>query len=416
MNVETIRRDFPILTRQVHGHDLVYLDNAATTQKPRVVLDALRDFYETSNANIHRGIHLLAEESTERYEATRAHVARFLRVPAGDDAQVIFTRNATEAINLVAYAWARKHLQPGDEILLTVMEHHANLVPWYQAAEATGAVVRFVDIDDEGRLRSDQFRHLLTGKTKIVAVTHASNVLGTINPVAELARAAHAQGALVLVDGAQSAPHLSVDMTAMDGDFFVLSAHKMLGPTGVGVLYARRGVLEQMDPFLTGGEMISKVTLGDATWNELPWKFEAGTPNIADVVAFDAALTYLETIGLDAIRAHEQQLIRYALQALARISGLTIYGPKTPSDRTGVISFNVGDLHPHDLGTALDRQGIAIRAGHHCAQPLMRRLGVPATGRASFYLYNTEAEIDALAVAISGAVEFFSGRARAAAR
>ena len=414
MNVHKIRQDFPILARQVHGHPLVYLDNAATTQKPRVVIDALRDFYETTNANIHRGIHALAELSTEQYEATRAHVARFINAPGHDVAQIVFTRNATEAINLVAHAWGRKFLQPGDEMLLTVMEHHSNLVPWYLAAQATGAVLKFVDIDEAGLLRMDQFRELLTGKTKLVAVTHASNVLGTINPVRDIVRAAHAAGAVVLVDGAQSVPHFPVDASALDADFLVFSAHKMLGPTGVGVLHARKRILETMDPFLGGGEMISKVQLGEATWNELPWKYEAGTPNIADVVAFDAALSYLGEIGLDAIRAHEERLVSYGLKVLAQIPDITLFGPPNANQRTGVIAFNVGDLHPHDLGTALDRQGIAIRAGHHCAQPLMRRLDVPATGRASFYLYNTVEEIDVLAGAIREAVKFFSGRVKAA--
>ena len=414
-DVKTIRHDFPILSRHVHGRPLVYLDNAATTQKPRAVIKTLSEFYETTNANIHRGLHALAEASTAQYEATREHVARFVHIPRHDPAQIIFTRNATEAINLVAHAWGRKFLRPGDEILLTVMEHHSNLVPWFLTAKATGAVLKFVDIDEQGQLRMDQWRQLLTGKTKLVAVTHASNVLGTINPIPEMVREAHALGAVVLVDGAQSVPHFPVDVTALDCDFLAFSAHKMLGPTGVGVLYARKTLLETMDPFLAGGEMISKVTLGEATWNELPWKYEAGTPNIADVVAFDAALTYLEEIGLEAIRAHEERLTAYGLQVLGRIPGIKLYGPPKAAQRTGVIAFNVGDLHPHDVGTALDRQGIAIRAGHHCAQPLMRRLHVPATGRASFYLYNTEEEIDALGAAIDEAIKFFSGRATAAA-
>ena len=416
LDVAAIRREFPILSRQVHGRPLVYLDNAATTQKPRVVIAALREFYETTNANIHRGLHLLAEESTAKYECTREHVARFLNVPQHDPAQIIFTRNATEAINLVAHAWARKFLTRGDEILLTVMEHHSNLVPWFLLAKATGVVLKFVDIDTQGQLRMDQLRRLVTKKTKLVSVTQASNVLGTINPMPEIVREAHAQGALVLVDGAQSVPHFPVDVQALDCDFLAFSAHKMLGPTGVGVLYARKAILETMDPFLGGGEMISKVTLEGATWNELPWKYEAGTPNIGDVVAFDAALTYLEDIGLDAVRAHEERLVTYGLETLSRLSGITLYGPPTATQRTGVISFNVGDLHPHDLGTALDRSGVAVRAGHHCAQPLMRRLGVPATARASFYLYNTEAEIDALAEAIEEAVQFFSQTARRGGR
>jgi cysteine desulfurase/selenocysteine lyase len=404
-DVEAVRRDFPILQRTVHGKPLVYLDNAATTQKPVAVIDALVEYYERYNANIHRGLHTLAEEATARYEETRSKVAGFINAPATEE--VIFTRNATESINLVAHAWGRKYLRPGDEIVLTVMEHHSNLVPWQLLAKAVGAVLRFVDIDEEGRLLGGDWERLIGAKTKLVAVTQMSNVLGTINPVKEIAALAHQRGALVLVDGAQSVPHLPVDVQELDCDFLAFSGHKMLGPTGVGVLYARRSVLEGMDPFLGGGEMISKVTLEESTWNELPWKYEAGTPNIADVVAFGAAIDYLRGLDMESVRAHEVDLAGYALDVLGRIPELVIYGPPDAASRGGVIAFNLGDLHPHDVGTVLDSYGIAIRAGHHCAQPLMKRLGVVATGRASFYIYNRRREVDALAEGIREVLRFF---------
>jgi cysteine desulfurase/selenocysteine lyase len=407
-DVEAVRGDFPILQRTVHGRPLVYLDNAATTQKPVAVIDALVEYYEHYNANIHRGLHTLAEEATARYEETRAKVAGFINAPATEE--IIFTRNATESINLVAHAWGRKYLRRGDEIVLTVMEHHSNLIPWQLLAGEVGAVLRFVDIDEEGRLLRDDWERLIGAKTKLVAVTQMSNVLGTINPVKEIAALAHQRGALVLVDGAQSVPHLPVDVQDLDCDFLVFSGHKMLGPTGVGVLYARRDVLEGMDPFLGGGEMISKVTLEGSTWNELPWKYEAGTPNIADVVAFGAAIDYLLGLGMESVRAHEVDLAGYALDVLGRIPELVVYGPRDATGRGGVIAFNLGDLHPHDVGTVLDSFGIAIRAGHHCAQPLMRRLGVVATGRASLYVYNRRQEIDALAEGIREVGRFF-GRA-----
>jgi len=407
-DVEAVRGDFPILQRTVHGKPLVYLDNAATTQKPVAVIDALVEYYERYNANIHRGLHTLAEEATARYEETRSKVAGFINAPATEE--VIFTRNTTESINLVAHAWGRKYLRPGDEIVLTVMEHHSNLVPWQLLAKAVGAVLRFVDINEEGRLLWGDWERLIGAKTKLVAVTHMSNVLGTINPVKEIAALAHQRGALVLVDGAQSVPHLPVDVQELDCDFLAFSSHKMLGPTGVGVLYARRSVLEGMDPFLGGGEMISKVTLEESTWNELPWKYEAGTPNIADVVAFGAAIDYLRGLDMESVRAHEVDLAGYALDVLGRIPELVIYGPRDAASRGGVIAFNLGDLHPHDVGTVLDSYGIAIRAGHHCAQPLMKRLGVVATARASFYVYNRREEINALAEGIREVARFF-GRA-----
>lgn len=407
LDVRHIRQDFPILDRTVHGKPLVYLDNAATTQKPRQVIEALTTYYSRSNANIHRGLHTLAEEATASYEAVRQHVARF--IGAASPRSVVFTRNATEAINLFAWSWGRSRLGAGDHILLTEMEHHSNLVPWQLLAKATGASLAFVPITDDGRLRLDELDRLLTPRTKLVALTHMSNVLGAITPVARVIEAAHRRGAVVLVDGAQSVPHMSVDVQRLNCDALAFSAHKMLGPTGVGVLYARETLLEAMDPFLGGGEMISDVQLTSSTWNDLPWKFEAGTPNIADVIAFGEALAYLEAAGMDAVRAHERELTAYAWTRLRRVDGLTLYGPPGDAeDRGGVISFNLEGLHPHDAGTVLDGEGIAVRAGHHCAKPLMRRLGLAATLRASFYLYNTREDVDRLIEAIRTVQNFFS--------
>ncbi|MBI1976389.1 MAG: cysteine desulfurase [Candidatus Omnitrophica bacterium] len=412
MNAQKLRQDFPILSRQIHGQPLVYLDNAATTQKPRAVIEALKRYYETTNANIHRGVHTLSEEATDQYEDVRAKVAQFINAPEHDPSQILFTRNATEAINLVARAWGGENLKPGDEILLTVMEHHSNLIPWYLIAKEKGARTVFVDIDEQGFLRMEEFKKKLTSRTKIVAVTHASNVLGTINPVAEIGKLAHDAGTLFLVDGAQSVPHLPMDVQKIGADFLAFSAHKMLGPTGVGVLYGRKELLEAMPPFLGGGEMISKVTLGEAAWNEVPWKYEAGTPNIADVIAFGAALDYLQEIGMETVQKHEQELVSYALRVLSALEEIVLYGPAKPEQRTGVVSFNVGTIHPHDISQILDSRGIAIRAGHHCAQPLMRRLNVVATARASFYLYNTPQEIDLLVEALKEARKFFGHVAR----
>jgi cysteine desulfurase/selenocysteine lyase len=405
IDVQRVRDDFPILSRSVHGRPLVYLDNAATTQKPRVVIDALVDYYENLNANVHRGIHALSEEATARYEEVRLKVARFIGAPAAED--IVFTRNTTESINLVAHAWGRKHLRAGDEILLTIMEHHSNLIPWQLLARDTGVKLRFVDIDDEGRLLWDDFERLVGPRTRLVSVAHMSNVLGTINPVRDIVDLAHSHGALVLVDGAQSVPHLPVDVGALDCDFLAFSAHKMLGPTGVGVLHARQGLFEEMDPFLGGGEMISRVLLEESTWNDVPWKYEAGTPNIADVIAFGAAIEYLQGLGMDAVRAHEKEITAYALEALSAVPQVTVYGPRDVESRGGVVSFNLGDLHPHDLGTVLDRYGVAVRAGHHCAQPLMRRLGCVATARASFYVYNRLDEVDTLIEGVREADRFF---------
>ena len=411
LDPKRLRDDFPILRREVHGKPLVYLDNAATTQKPRQVLEALTAFYSRSNANIHRGIHTLAEEATEAYEAVRERTARFIRAPSSR--AIVFTRNATESINLFANAWGRTRLQPGDRILLSEMEHHSNLVPWQLLAKATGAELAFLKVGDDGRLILDGLDALLTPRTKLVAVSHMSNVLGTINPVERIAERAHQRGAVVLVDAAQSVPHLPVDVQRLGCDALAFSSHKMLGPTGVGVLYARETLLESMEPFLGGGEMISDVQLTSATWNEIPWKFEAGTPNIADVVAFGEALAYLERLGMEAVQAHEQQLVAYALKQLGAVDGITLYGPPAGQERGGVVSFNLKGLHPHDVGTVLDGEGIAIRAGHHCAKPLMRRLGVTATARASFYLYNTREEVDRLIEAVRVVQAFFGRRPEA---
>ncbi|MCH7698894.1 MAG: cysteine desulfurase [Chloroflexi bacterium] len=407
MAIETkrIREDFPILKREVHGKPLVYLDNAATTQKPQVLIDALVEYYSSYNANIHRGIHALAEEATGKYEATRQTVADFIGAP--DASNIVFTRNTTESINLVAHAWGRKFLTAGDEIVLSTMEHHSNLVPWQTLAKEKGVVLRFIDIDDDGQFVQDDIERHIGPKTKLVAVTHMSNVLGTINPVREIAERAHQHGALVLLDGAQSVPHLPVNVQELDCDFLAFSAHKMLGPTGVGVLYAKRELFEEMDPFLGGGEMIRRVQLEESTWNDVPWKFEAGTPNIGDVCAFSAAIDYLSGLGMENVRAHEIEMVQEGVRRLANVPGITIYGPESAERRGGVISFNLDNVHPHDLGTVLDHHGVAIRAGHHCAQPLMGRLDVVATARASFYVYNEKEEFDALIEGIEAAARLF---------
>jgi cysteine desulfurase/selenocysteine lyase len=410
LDIQRIRDDFPILKRDVHGRPLVYFDNTATTQKPKQVIDALVHYYEHYNANIHRGIHALAEEATARYEETRQKTADFIGAPGPEC--IVFTRNATESINLVAHAWGRKFLREGDEIVLSVMEHHSNIVPWQMLAKETGAVLRFIDIDDEGQLVWSDVERLITEKTKLVAIAHMSNVLGTINPVRRVGELAHAVGALVLLDAAQSVPHLPVDVGELDCDFLAFSAHKMLGPTGVGVLYARRELLEEMDPFLGGGEMIRRVRQEESTWNDVPWKFEAGTPNIGDVCAFGATLDYLNGLGMEAVRAHEVEVTRDALRKLSQIPDVVVYGPESVEARGGVVAFNLGDIHAHDVGTVLDRHGVAIRAGHHCAQPLMKRLGVVATARASFYVYNTSEELDTLVEGIEAAARLFSAPVR----
>jgi len=407
-DVEEIRHDFPILEREVNGKRLIYLDNAATSQKPRQVIQALTGYYERHNANIHRGVHRLAEEATAAYEEARQKVGCFIGAP--DTRALIFTRGTTESINLVAHAWGRKFLREGDEVVLTEAEHHSNLVPWQLAAQATGAKLRFIPIQDDGTLDLEQAERLIGPKTGLVGCIHASNVVATINPVEKLAELAHENHALMLVDGAQSAPHLPLDVEALGCDFFACSGHKMLGPTGVGVLWGRPEILEEMDPFMGGGEMIREVHLDHSTWNDLPYKFEAGTMNIAQAVGLGAAVDYLDELGMENVREHERWLGEYAHRRLSEIEGITVYGPE--KDRTGLVSFSLPDVHPHDLSQLLDEEGVAIRSGHHCAQPLMRRLGVAATARASFYLYNTDEEVDALVEALVGAREFFGAFAR----
>jgi cysteine desulfurase/selenocysteine lyase len=405
LDVHRIRKDFPILERQVYGKPLVYLDNAATSQKPRRVIDALVNYYENYNANIHRAVHCLGEEATAAYEEARAKVAKFINAPSPES--IIFTRNTTEAINLVAYTWGRANVREGDEILLTHMEHHSNLIPWQRLAAEKGASVRYIDLTDTQTLALDGLENLFDARTRIAAMPHVSNSLGTINPVERIAAEARRNGTLFLVDGAQGAPHLPVDVQAIGCDFYAFSAHKMLGPTGVGVLYGRPELLEEMEPFLGGGEMIRKVTYEGATWNDLPWKFEAGTPNIADVIAFGAAIDYLSELGMENVREHEVEITDYALTRLSQMEGMVMYGPPDARERGGVVSFNFGDLHPHDIGTVLDHHGVAIRAGHHCTQPLMRTLGVSGTARASFYVYNTPEEVDVLVEALEAARDFF---------
>jgi cysteine desulfurase / selenocysteine lyase len=407
LDVARIKEDFPILSRRVHGRRLVYLDNAATTQKPRQVIAALAGFYETSNANIHRGIHTLAEEATAAYEGVRSKVASF--IGASDEAEIVFTRNTTEAINLVASAWGRRSLRPGDTIVLTQMEHHSNIVPWQLVAQATGAVIQATPLLPDGTLDMDAARALIRPGVKMVAVTHMSNVLGTINPVAELAELAHAAGALITVDGAQSAPHLPVDVSALGADFFAFSAHKMLGPTGVGVLFGKREHLAAMDPYQGGGSMIARVRIDASTYAEGPAKFEAGTPNIADVVAFGAAIDYLNTIGMANVRAHELELVEYAIDRLRRLPDLRLYGPLDLDRRGGVLTFDFAGLHPHDISQTLDSRGIAVRAGHHCAQPLHAHLKIEvgSSTRASFYIYNDHDDVDALIEGLAYTGEFF---------
>ena len=405
LDVEKIRADFPILSRQVYDKPLVYLDNAATSQKPRQVIDSLSRYYRENNANIHRAIHCLGEESTVAYEEARGRVGKFIN--AAWTECIVFTRNATESINLVAATWGRANIDKGDEIVLSILDHHSNLVPWQQLAAEKGASIRYIDITDDGILNLDDIDSLITHRTKLVAVTQVSNSLGTINQVDQLTKAAHAQGAVILIDGAQSAPHLPVDVQELDCDFFAFSSHKMLGPTGVGVLYGRQQLLEEMDPFMGGGEMIRTVTTDGSTWNDSPWKFEAGTPNIADVIAFSTALDYLTNLGMNKIRTHEIELTSYALQRLQQMEELTIYGPLDPKKRGGVISFNFPDIHPHDVGTIVDRRGVAIRAGHHCNMPLMQRLGISGTARASFYIYNTPDEVDTLLDSLKDVSSYF---------
>jgi cysteine desulfurase/selenocysteine lyase len=400
IDVTALRADFPILSRRVHGAALAYLDSAATSQKPTVVLEAMEAYYRETNANVHRGVYELAAEATARFEAGRDSVARLVGAPREG---VVFTKNASEAINLVAWAWGARELGRGDEVLITEMEHHSNIVPWQIVTELTGATLRFVPVTAAGELDMDAFRELLGERTRMVAVVHMSNVLGTINPVAEIARLAHERGALCLVDGSQSVPHMPVDVPSLGCDFFAFTGHKMLGPTGIGALVGRTDVLERMGPFLGGGEMISNVTTEGSTWADLPWKFEAGTPPIAEAVGLGAAAEYLMGVGMQAVRAHEIDMVEHMLAALGEVEDITIYGPRDPNARGAAVSFSLPDLHPHDIAQLVDREGVCIRAGHHCAKPLMRVLGVGATARASAYLYNSHDEIDVLVRALASA-------------
>jgi cysteine desulfurase/selenocysteine lyase len=407
LDAEVIRRDFPVLGTEVHGRPLVFLDSASTSQKPQAVIDALDGYYNEYAANVHRGIYEIGERATAAYEAARVSVGKFINAP--DSHEVIFTRNATEAINLVAYSWGRRNIGRGDAIVLTEMEHHANLVPWQLLAQEMDGDLEFIPITDDGVLRQDVYEVLLRLKPKLVAFTHVSNTLGTINPVREMVDAAHEAGALVLIDGAQAVPHVPVDVQAIGADFYVFSGHKMLGPTGVGVLWGREELLDAMPPFLGGGDMIRDVRLDGFTPNELPWKFEAGTPPIAEVIGLGAACDELERYGLDNIREHEKRVTGYAIETLTERfgDGITIHGPLDVESRSGVLSFAFKGLHPHDISQVLDEAGVCVRAGHHCAKPLMRCLGVGATARASFYVYNDEADVDALAEALQRCGEFF---------
>ncbi len=405
-DVAKIRADFPILSRRPYGKQLVYLDNAATSQKPLTVLEAMDRVYRETNANTHRGVYLLSEETTAAFEAAREKVARFINV--GDPAECVFVRNATEAMNLAAYSWGRTNVQSGDLVVGTVLEHHSNFVPWQQLAAQVGARYEIADIDEEGKLRRDQYAALLAKGPRLVALTHVSNGLGTINPIGELVAEAKAAGATVLVDGAQAVPHMPVDVRGIGCDFYAFSGHKMMAPTGSGVLWGRRELLEAMPPFLYGGEMIRRVTLAKTDYNELPWKFEAGTTDYVAAIGLGAAVDYLGGIGLEAIHQHERELTACALPRLDELPGVRMFGTRDLACRAGIVSFEVEGIHPHDLATLLDREGVCVRAGHHCNQPLMDRLGVPATTRASFYAYNTREEIDALVAAVVKAQAVFA--------
>ena len=404
---ESLRNDFPVLERKVRdGKKLVYLDNAATTQKPIQVIDAISDYYKNNNSNIHRAVHALAEESTEAFEQTRDKVAEFLNTK--DSQEIIFVKGTTEAINLVANAWGRDNVKEGDIIVTTEYEHHSNIVPWQLLTQDKKAQLKYIDIDDNGELMIDQLdEYLSTGKVKLVAFSHVSNVLGTITPAKEIISKCKNAGVKTLIDGAQAVPHMKVDLTELDCDFYAFSAHKMLGPTGVGVLWAKKEILEKMIPYQGGGDMIREVHKYETTWNDLPYKFEAGTPNIADVIGFKTAIEYLQKIGMENIRNHELELTKYALEQMEKVPGITLYGTKEPKKRGGVVSFNFNDVHPHDVGTIIDKDGVAIRSGHHCAQVLMEKLNVAATNRASFYIYTTKEEIDALIVALQNVAKVF---------
>ncbi len=401
-----IKNDFPILFQEVNDEPLVYLDNAATSQKPKQVIDSLVHYYEHDNANVHRGVHTLAERATSSYEASREKVRNFIN--AKSTKEVLFTRGTTTAINWLSRSFGDANVSAGDEILISQMEHHSNIVTWQELAKRQNATLVYVDLTDEGELDIEDFKKKLSHKTKIVSLAHASNVLGVVNPIKELTELVHEVGAVMVVDGAQAAPHMSVDVQELDADFYAFSGHKMCGPTGIGVLYGKQNLLEKMEPIEFGGEMIDFVYHDHSTWTELPWKFEAGTPNIAGAIALGSAIDYLTEIGMDSIHQHEQELVEYVFPKLKAIEGLTIYGPQDPKKHTGVIAFNIDGVHPHDTSTALDMEGVAVRAGHHCVQPLLTYLGVQSTARASFYFYNTKKDADRLVEAIIATKEFFT--------
>ncbi|EAD7747520.1 cysteine desulfurase [Listeria monocytogenes] len=405
IDIQKIRADFPILDQEINEKPLAYLDNAATSQKPKQVIEALTHYYEFDNANVHRGVHTLAARATDAYESARSKVAKFIH--AREVAEIIFTRGTTSAINLVVDSYAEANIEAGDEIVISYLEHHSNLIPWQQLAKRKGAVLKYIELEEDGTISVEQAKKTIGEKTKIVALAHVSNVLGTITPIKEIAALAHKFGAVILVDGAQAVPHMEVNVVDLDADFYAFSGHKMMAPTGIGVLYGKRELLDAMEPTEFGGEMIDFVELYDSTWKELPWKFEAGTPIIGGAIALGAAIDYLAEVGLGNIHAHEQALASYAIEEMSKIEGITIYGPKDASKRCGLVTFNLEGAHPHDIATILDEDGVAIRAGHHCAQPLMKWLDVSSTARASFYIYNTKEEIDALIDGLKLTKEYF---------
>ncbi|MBF2561927.1 cysteine desulfurase [Listeria welshimeri] len=405
IDIQKIRADFPILDQEINEKPLAYLDNAATSQKPKQVIEALTHYYEFDNANVHRGVHTLAARATDAYESARVKVAKFIH--AREVAEIIFTRGTTSAINLVVDSYAEANIEAGDEIVISYLEHHSNLIPWQQLAKRKGAVLKYIELEEDGTISVEQAQKTISEKTKIVALAHVSNVLGTITPIREIAAIAHKIGAVILVDGAQAVPHMEVNVVDLDADFYAFSGHKMMAPTGIGALYGKRELLDAMEPTEFGGEMIDFVELYDSTWKELPWKFEAGTPIIGGAIALGAAIDYLAEVGLANIHTHEQALASYAIEEMSKIEGITIYGPKDASKRCGLVTFNLEGAHPHDIATILDEDGIAIRAGHHCAQPLMKWLDVSSTARASFYIYNTKEEIDALIDGLKLTKEYF---------
>lgn len=405
IDIQKIRADFPILAQEINEKPLAYLDNAATSQKPKQVIRALTHYYEFDNANVHRGVHTLAARATDAFESARAKVAKFIH--AREVAEIIFTRGTTSAINLVVDSYGNANIEAGDEIVISYLEHHSNLIPWQQLAKRKGAVLKYIELEEDGTISIEQAEKTITEKTKIVALAHVSNVLGTITPIKEIAALAHKVGAVILVDGAQAVPHMEVDVVDLDADFYAFSGHKMMAPTGIGALYGKRELLDKMEPTEFGGEMIDFVELYDSTWKELPWKFEAGTPIIGGAIALGAAIDYLTEIGIDTIHAYEQELVSYAIEQMSKLEGITIYGSTDASKRCGLVTFNIEGAHPHDVATILDEDGVAIRAGHHCAQPLMKWLDVSSTARASFYIYNTKEEIDALIEGLKLTKEYF---------